>query len=91
MRKFGIGLVGMLCALMLALPIGLQAQNFWQQRYPKREFRAAWIQTVNGQFKGMTTERMKAVLTGQLDTLREAGINAGGGHHCRHLSGASRG
>ena len=45
-------------------------------RYPKREFRGAWIQVVNGQFKGMGTDKMKQTLVGQLDALREAGINA---------------
>lgn len=30
-----------------------------QARYPKREFRGAWIQCVNGQFQGMPTEKMK--------------------------------
>lgn len=43
---------------------------------PKREFRGAWIQAVNGQFKGMPTEKMKQMLTGQLDVLQKAGVNA---------------
>ena len=30
---------------------------------PKREFRGAWIQSVNGQFQGMGRERMQQVLT----------------------------
>lgn len=51
-----------------------QAQTAVQ--YPKREFRAAWIQTVNGQFKGMPTEKMKQTLINQLNVLRQAGINA---------------
>ena len=42
----------------------------------KREFRGAWIQAVNGQFKGMPTEQMKQTLTAQLNALQEAGINA---------------
>lgn len=46
------------------------------ERYPKREFRGAWIQVVNGQFKGMSTDEMKQALIGQLDALREAGMNA---------------
>ncbi len=45
-------------------------------KHPKREFRAAWIQTVNGQFKGMSTQKLKQVLTDQLNALEEAGINA---------------
>lgn len=43
---------------------------------PKREFRAAWIQAVNGQFKGMSADQMKAVLTAQLNSLQEAHFNA---------------
>ena len=34
-----------------------------QTRYPKREFRGAWIQCVNGQFQGMPAEKMQQVLT----------------------------
>lgn len=46
------------------------------ERYPKREFRGAWIQCVNGQFQGMPTEKMQKMLISQLDNLRQAGINA---------------
>ncbi len=46
------------------------------QDLPKREFRGAWIQAVNGQFKGMPAEKMKQTLTSQLDVLQKAGINA---------------
>lgn len=42
----------------------------------KREFRGAWIQAVNGQFIGMTTEELQQTLTTQLDALQRAGINA---------------
>ena len=47
-----------------------------QTKAPKREFRGAWIQCVNGQFQGMTKETMQGVLTSQLDVLQKAGINA---------------
>lgn len=47
-----------------------------QTKYPKREFRGAWIQTVNGQFSGVPTETLKLRLIDQLDNLKEAGINA---------------
>ena len=30
---------------------------------PKREFRGAWIQCVNGQFQGMEAKQMQQVLT----------------------------
>ena len=43
---------------------------------PKREFRGAWIQCVNYQFKGMGTARMQAELTYQLNELQKSGINA---------------
>lgn len=49
---------------------------FAQIRYPKREFRGAWIQCVNGQFQGMPTAQMQQTLIQQLDNLQKAGINA---------------
>ena len=42
----------------------------------KREFRGAWIQSVNGQFKGMGTEKMQETLRYQLDELQKDGCNA---------------
>ena len=42
----------------------------------KREFRGAWIQAVNGQFIGMTTDELQQTLGVQLDALQRAGINA---------------
>lgn len=42
----------------------------------KREFRGAWIQCVNGQFLGMSTEKMQSTLSYQLDELRKDGVNA---------------
>ena len=50
----------------------LQAQSV----APKREFRGAWIQCINGQFQGMTAQKMQSVLTTQLNALQKAGINA---------------
>ncbi|MGL4852079.1 MAG: glycoside hydrolase family 10 protein [Phocaeicola sp.] len=47
-----------------------------QSSVPKREFRGAWIQCVNGQFQGLSTEQAKQMLTGQLNKLQQAGINA---------------
>lgn len=57
--------------LALSLMMGLCAQA-----QPKREFRGAWIQCVNGQFQGMGTAKMQATLTQQLDELQRCGINA---------------
>ena len=42
----------------------------------KREFRGAWIQCVNGQFKGIGTEKMQQTLRYQLDELQKDGCNA---------------
>lgn len=42
----------------------------------KREFRGAWIQCVNGQFIGMSTQKMLQTLTYQLDELQKDGVNA---------------
>lgn len=62
----------MLSALLLLCIISATAQ----QAYPKREFRGAWIQCVNGQFQGMSPQVMKSTLIKQLDNLKGAGINA---------------
>ncbi len=43
---------------------------------PKREFRGAWIQCVNGQFKGIGTQTMQQTLAYQLDELQKDGCNA---------------
>ena len=43
---------------------------------PKREFRGAWIQCVNGQFQGMSTQTMQNTLSYQLDELQKDGVNA---------------
>ena len=43
---------------------------------PKREFRGAWIQCVNGQFQGMGTAKMQETLRYQLDELQKDGVNA---------------
>lgn len=42
----------------------------------KREFRGAWIQAVNGQFVGMSTQAIQQKLSRQLDILRADGVNA---------------
>ena len=44
--------------------------------HPKREFRGAWIQCVNGQYLGKSSEQLRQMLSSQLDVLRQAGINA---------------
>ena len=47
-----------------------------QNLLPKREFRGAWIQIINGQFEGMSRDQMQANLTHQLNVLQQCGINA---------------
>ena len=55
--------------LLLLLALTMQAQQ-------KRAFRGAWIQCVNGQFKGMSTANMQRTLTFQLNELQKDGCNA---------------
>jgi uncharacterized lipoprotein YddW (UPF0748 family) len=59
--------------LLWCLALGVWAAN---PLYPKREFRGAWIQAVNGQFQGMSAEKMQQTLIAQLNSLQQAGINA---------------
>ena len=47
-----------------------------EQSPAKREFRAAWIQAVNGQWIGMSTQQMQNTLRYQLDELWKDGVNA---------------
>ena len=58
----------MLCANLFAAGNGYTPQ--------KREFRGAWIQCVNGQFIGMSTQKMQQTLAYQLDELQKDGVNA---------------
>ena len=46
------------------------------EEHPKREFRGAWIQAVNGQFTGMDEAQMKEYLTTMLDNLQKVNVNA---------------
>ncbi len=50
--------------------------NVVAQQSPKREFRGAWIQCVNGQYLGKSMEQIRKMLSSQLDQLEMAGINA---------------
>ena len=54
------------CALLFSLTVAAQ---FQPERYPKREFRAAWIQAVNGQFRGIPTEKLKQNLISKRQAL----------------------
>lgn len=57
----------LLFALLLSLQVSAQQ---------KREFRGAWIQCVNGQFQGMSTQKMQETLVYQLNELQKTGVNA---------------
>ena len=63
-----------LCCLLAG--VGLYAAQRVSSHGLKREFRGAWNQCVNGQFQGMSPERMRHVLSSQLDVLQRCGINA---------------
>lgn len=43
---------------------------------PKREFRGAWMQVVNGGYVGLTSAAQQELLTKQVDALQRAGVNA---------------
>ena len=55
--------------LLVVAALGVSAQN-------KREFRGAWIQCVNGQYLGKTTQQIQQRLSSQLDELQKDGVNA---------------
>ena len=42
---------------------------------PKREFRGAWIQIINGQFQGMSRHQMQSNLINQLNVMQRCGVN----------------
>ena len=56
-------------ALIWVSASAVKAQN-------KREFRGAWIQCVNGQYLGKSTQQIQTMLTRQLDELQKDGVNA---------------
>ncbi|MDO4930837.1 MAG: family 10 glycosylhydrolase [Bacteroidales bacterium] len=58
--------------ILLLCTLSGVAQN---QTLPKREFRGAWIQIINGQFQGMSRDQMRANLTNQLNVLQSCGVN----------------
>lgn len=56
-------------AIAIVMSLGMTAQN-------KREFRGAWIQCVNGQYMGKSTQQIQSMLSSQLDELQKDGVNA---------------
>ena len=55
---------------LLAIAVLLMGMVSAVAQAPKREFRGAWIQCVNGQFQGMDAKTMQNTLVAQLDTLK---------------------
>lgn len=64
-----IRLKTILVLLAFAFSLTMTAQK-------KREFRGAWIQCVNGQYMGKTTQQIQSMLSCQLDELQKDGVNA---------------
>ena len=64
-----------LLGAMVFQTTSLYAKNI-QKTNPKREFRGAWVQAVNGQFSGMDEAQMKSYLTEMLDNLQKVNVNA---------------
>lgn len=60
--------------LILAMMLMFQSSSLMAQN--KREFRGAWIQCVNGQYLGKSTQQIQSMLTKQLDELHKDGVNA---------------
>ena len=60
----------------LLLLLLLLCQSIVAGDNPKREFRGAWIQAVNGQYLGMDRDETKRYLTTMLDNLKRANVNA---------------
>lgn len=64
------------CLLIVAVCMQWSAVGYAQTGIPpKREFRGAWIQAVNGCFKGMSRDDMQNTLTRYLDAFQRYGLN----------------
>lgn len=74
MKKI-ITFIFLLPCLSIFAATEVQLNVFSATDTPKREFRGAWIQCVNGQFLGMSTQTMQADLTYQLNELKKDGVN----------------
>ena len=61
---------------VMALFLSCGTARHATSEHPKREFRGAWIQAVNGQFTGMDEEGMKSYLVEMLDNLQKVNVNA---------------
>lgn len=72
MRKLSL-IIAVLAVLLCGCA---SSQSTAEDSRHKREFRGAWIQCVNGQFLGLSTDAMKRTLAYQLDELQKDGVNA---------------
>lgn len=63
-------------AWLMSVPVMAQTAAGGSLLPPKREFRGAWIQCVNGQWIGMSRDDMQRTLAFQLDELQRDGANA---------------
>ena len=63
----------MMVLMIIGTAIYANADTYNQR---KREFHGAWIRCVNGQFIGMSTQKMQQTLSYQLDELQKDGVNA---------------
>jgi len=59
--------------LFILIALMISVSSFAQ---PKREFRGAWMQCVNGMYLGKSSEQVRQMLLSQLDKLQDAGVNA---------------
>ncbi|GAB6012281.1 glycoside hydrolase family 10 protein [Viscerimonas tarda] len=80
MRKFGREYAILLVVTLFILnACGTRKEQlrFANLKYPKREFRGAWIHTVaQSQYQSMNPDQMKQYFVKMLDDLRATGINA---------------
>ena len=68
-------------SLIIALSLCLSCANAQKVKnyptdIPKREFRGAWMQCVNGCYLGKSMSQIRTMMRNQLDALKRAGINA---------------
>ena len=66
----------LLALLLLSCSTSKHSVKIKENMQPKREFRGAWIQAVNGQFLGMDELQMKEYLVTMLNNLQAVNVNA---------------
>lgn len=73
--KTGLIKLNMRKILLFLLAFCATFNVYAQNAHPKREFRGAWVQIINGQFQGMGRDAMQANLTAQLDAMARSHVN----------------